>query len=191
MASFLDIGFLNNFSSIFVVIFIFTAVYAVLTFKKPLGDNKGINALIAFAVSFIFIFSEDAILVIKNAVPWWTIMIILLIFLVIAKESFGASWGGGFPTTMGSFILIVFIIIFVFAWGGAVGQKTLGYTTSNSSTITNAASNIRGEGSVASGDFNANLGATLFHPKVLGVILILVIALFSVLFITYPISFMK
>jgi len=184
MATPLDIGFLSNFSNIFVVLFVFTAVYALLLFKKPLGDNKGINSLIAFAVSFIFLFSEDAILIIKNAVPWWTLILILTIVLIIALETFGKPLISVFPA-YGTVILIVAFIIFIFAWANAAGQKTLGLTTNSS--ITAASQTIRGDGTVASGDFQQNLGATLFHPKVLGMILILVVALFAVWVITYPI----
>ncbi|MBD3203291.1 hypothetical protein GF327_03290 [Candidatus Woesearchaeota archaeon] len=186
MATFLDIAFLEHFSSIFVVIFVFTAVYAILTFKKPLGDNKGINALIAFAVSVLFIMSKDAIAIIRTAVPWWTLMVLVITFIIIGVEAFGSSFDPGTLQSFSTWILIIAIIIFVFAWAGVAGQKAGPYLGNESST--QAAENYGGSGNVASGNFQENLGATLFHPKVLGVILILVIALFAILFITWPIG---
>ncbi|MBN2422396.1 hypothetical protein JXB41_04150 [Candidatus Woesearchaeota archaeon] len=190
MATFLDIGFLTHFSSVFVVIFVFTAVYAVLTFKKPIGENKGVNALISFAIAIIFILSEDAILIIKAAVPWWTIMIIVVTFVVIGVEAFGSSFPATTVTSFSTWILIIAIIIFVFAWSGVAGQKAGPYLGENTSSLTEAAAAARGDGSVSTGSFQDNLGATLFHPKVLGLVLILIVALFTVLFITYPIKLM-
>ena len=42
-----------------------------------------------------------------------------------------------------------------------------------------------GSGDVASGSFNQNLGATLFHPKVLALLLMIVVATFATLWIGY------
>ncbi|MBU0756805.1 MAG: hypothetical protein KKF44_01960 [Nanoarchaeota archaeon] len=189
MATPLDVGFLQNFSDIFIWILVFTVTYAVqLVTKKPFGDNKGINALIAFSVSTIFILVPDVKDILVAAVPWWILILLLTVFLMLSLETFGNP----LITVMesyGTWILIAAILAFVFAWAGVAGQKAGPYLEgANASSITQAAATGRGDGTVASGSFQDNLGATLFHPKVLGMILVLAIALFAVLMITYPIK---
>jgi hypothetical protein len=188
MATPLDIGFLQHFESIFVVIFVFTAMYGVLMFKKPLGENKGVNALLAFSVAIIFVLFPDTVDIIKAAVPWWTIMIIVITFIIIGVEAFGSKFPTGTLQSFSTWVLIIAIVIFVFAWAGVSGQRAGPYLDENTSSITRSTDAARGDGNVASGSFQDNLGATLFHPKVLGVILILVVCLFTILFLTWPIT---
>lgn len=181
MATFLDILFLEHFSNIFVLLFVFVAIYAVLEVKKPFGAGaaRGINLMIAFAVSFLFIFAPDAIKIVRFAVPWFLILIIAYVFINIAKVAFGAEWQPDIPRTFGTWTLVFSVVIMLFAISSAIGQKAGPYLDGNVSS--GGAGN--GDGSVASGSFQENLGATLFHPKVLGVLVILVIMLFAALWI--------
>ncbi|MBN1501938.1 hypothetical protein JW930_00200 [Candidatus Woesearchaeota archaeon] len=184
MATFLDIVFLEHFSNIFIILFIFVAVYAVLQFKKPLGGNKGIDALFAFVVAILFIFSSDAIEIVRYAIPWFIILVVIYVFLNIAKEAFGAVWVETIPQTFGTWTLIFTIIIALLAISHVIGQKAGPYLNDqNTSSLTQATSYARGDGNVASGSFQENLGATLFHPKVLGILAILFIMLFAALWI--------
>ncbi len=183
MASLLDLSLIGYFSNIFVILFIFSATYAVLLFKKPLGDNKGINALIAATVAILFIFSQDAIDIIKSTVPWFIVMMISLVFVLLISQAFGVSMHPTITTNMSTYVLIICIIILVINVSHKLGPSAgpyLGNETVNPDVV-----EAGGTGDVGSGSFSQNFGATLFHPKVLALLLVLIICLFSVLWIGY------
>ena len=181
MASFLDITLIQGyFSNIFIILFIFTATYAVLTFKKPFGDAKGINALMSFSVAIIFLFSPDAIEIVKSTVPWFILMMVALMFVLIVTSSVNASIPDSLIRSIGTWVLVIGIIILVLNISLRLGQRAgpyLNETGDNGGAV--------GGGDVASSSFTQNLTATLFHPKVLGMLLVLLIAVFAVLWIGY------
>jgi hypothetical protein len=190
MATFLDIAFLDKFSSIFVVLFVFVLVYAVLTFKGAFGGNKGVSALLAFSVGFIFLFAPDAIEILKRTVPWMVLGLIGMVFIILLMQATGVGadvWSimsPGKQRSVVTWVIIYFFVDFLFAGSSVIGQKAGPYLGSNSTNSISRSTAVLGAGgSVASGSFQENLGATLFHPKVLGVILILVIALFTALWL--------
>ncbi len=74
------------------------------------------------------------------------------------------------------------IIIILLGLGFAVGQDLLSYTEGDSITD---ATNV-GSGSTATGSYQQNLAATLFNPKILGMILILAIASFTIRALSSP-----
>jgi hypothetical protein len=183
MASFLDLSLLNYFSNIFVILFIFAASYAILTFRGPFGENKGVNALISATLALIFIFSQDAIEVIKETVPWFIVMLVILMLVLLVTSSIGATMDPSIMKNMSVYILIIGIIILVINLSHRVGQN-VGPYLSNETTNTNVFP-ATGTGDVGSESYAQNFGATLFHPKVLALMLIIVIAVFSVLWIGY------
>jgi hypothetical protein len=185
MASLFDLSLVSYFSNIFIMLFIFAAIYAVLMFKKPLGDNKGINALIAATVSIIFIFSQDAIDIIKNTVPWFVIIMIALVFILMITQAFGASMPVATMASMGNWILIICIIILVINISYKIGPQAGPYLANGSINPDSVVAGTSGD--VGSGSFSQNFGATLFHPKVLALILVLIVALFAVLWIGYTV----
>ena len=93
MATLLDITLLNQFSSVFIILFIFTITYAVLTLtdKSPFKGNQPINAMLAATVAIMFVFSEDAVAIVRDSIPWFVIMMIALIFIFITIVSIGSK----------------------------------------------------------------------------------------------------
>lgn len=180
MASLLDISLLSHFSNVFVILFIFTALYAVLMFKKPFGDNKGINALLSASVAIIFIFSEDAIEVVKSTLPWYMIMVFVLIMVLIATVAFGASMPHVLTANIGTWVLIIALFILALNVSLRLGQQAGPFLNNQS-----ISERVAGTGDVATGSYQQNLGATLFHPKVLALMLVIMVAVFSVLWIGY------
>lgn len=187
MASLLDISLLDQFSVIFVILFIFTAVYAVLSFRKPFGDAKGINALLAFTIAIMFIFSQDAIEVVKASIPWYIVIMVALMFIFIIPASIGSQVPASFMKNVGNYVLIIGILILVVNVANRLGQGA-GPFLSNESI--NPDQVVAGEtGDVGTGSFTQNFGATIFHPKVLALLLVLIICLFAVMWIGYSPSF--
>lgn len=179
----LDVGFLGYFSPIFVFILIFTMVYGALQFTKLLGDNKILHAGIALVIAIIFLFSASAITVITFIAPWFTLLFIFIIFILIAYKLFGAT-DDQIKTVITKAsalqytILALAIIILLLGLGAGFGQELLGYSADISESRDAAVEAV--EGGTATGSYQQNLVATLFHPKILGMILILVIAAFTI-----------
>ncbi|MFH2019979.1 MAG: hypothetical protein ABIJ34_01065 [archaeon] len=182
MASLLDISLLSHFSDVFVILFIFVSVYAILMVKKPFGDVKGINALMAFSVSMIFIFSRDAIEIVKQQVPWMIIFLVALMLILLLTTSIGAELPAALMSNIGTYILVIALIILVINIGLRTGQQAGPYLGGNVSPDTVVAGQA---GDVGTTSVAQNFGATLFHPKVLAMLLIIIVSLFSVLLIGY------
>jgi len=183
MASLLDISLLDQFSVIFVVLFVFTAVYAVLMFRKPFGEAKGVNALLAFTIAIMFIFSKDAIEVVKASIPWYIVMMVALMFIFIIPASIGSEIPKMFMKNIGNYVLIIGIVILVVNVANRLGQNAgpfLGNETLDPDNV------VAGEGGdVGTGSFTQNFGATIFHPKVLALLLVMIVCLFAVLWIGF------
>ena len=80
MATFLDIAGLQHFSSFFVFIFVWLAVYAILTYSKVLGDNKGIHIVMGLIIGLLVLFSPIATGTIEYIAPWFAVVLIFVIF---------------------------------------------------------------------------------------------------------------
>ena len=178
MASLLDISLLSQFGDIFVILFIFTAAYAILMVKAPFGSNKGLNAMMAFAISMMFIFSKDAIAIVRDTVPWFILMMVILMLTLLATNSIGAVIPESLMVNIGTWIFVIGVIIFIINVSLRLGQDAGPFLGNNVTDPDNVIAG--GEGDVGSGSFSQNFSATLFHPKVLAMILVLVVALFAV-----------
>lgn len=163
---------------------------------KIFGDgHKGLHAIIALAMGFIVIYSKGVVNVIQTFTPWFTILILVIFFILFAVRMFGATdkdigmelKKDGVIVT---WIIIFTVIILLFSLGSGFGQKSLeegvgGTTVTTTGESMNVSTNGTGiGGSTATPDFNQNLYNTLFHPKVLGLILVMLLAVIAMLFLT-------
>jgi len=177
----IDITFLQYFSPIFVFVLVFVIVYAMLRFTKFMGENKILQSLISFFVAIIFLFSSSATTVVVVLAPWFTVFFIFIVFLLMAYKLFGAT-DDQIRNVLANVhavhytVLIVGIIILLFALGAGFGQELLGFTQGGD---TAAATDV-GDGSTGSSSYTQNLVATLFNTRVLGMVLILIIAAFTI-----------
>ncbi len=183
MASLLDISLLGHFSDVFIILFVFVAAYAILLFRGPFGSNKGLNALIAFAIAMMMAFSGQALSIVANTVPWAVLLMIVLMMALLAARSVGVDLPASLTKNLGTWVLVILVIVFVINVSMQLGQTAGPYLSNGSVNPDYVEAN--GEGDVASGSFAQNFGATLFHPKVLAMILILIIGLFTVLLVGY------
>ena len=177
----LDVGFLSYFSPIFIFVLVFTMGYGVFQFTKMFGDNKVLHALISFFIAVVFLFSTAATTVIMVIAPWFTVLFIFIIFILMAYKMFGATDNQikevvSKASAVQYTILALAIIILLFGLGAGFGQELL----EGAGDITEARDAAAGEGSTATSSFQQNLVSTLFNAKILGMILILVIAAFTI-----------
>ncbi|MFO7711030.1 MAG: hypothetical protein R6V53_04680 [Candidatus Woesearchaeota archaeon] len=179
MATPLDIGLLDHFEIIFPFLFILVFGYAILTKLKPFGDdNKGIYAVIAFVLAVMTIFSPIVRETFVTAAPWFVLLFIFLIFTVIAYMALGASEDdivNVLKSSENRFInLWVFALILIIALGSLTTVLSrhggVGTTPTEDLNMTEA------EASEQESEF----WSTLVHPKVLGMVLILLVSFFTI-----------
>jgi len=190
MATILDLGLLQSFDVIFPVILIFALVFAILQKTKIVGDSLGINSIIAVAVAFMALLSENVIQVVKFIVPWFIIAIIFFLLIILVFQVFGAKESDIFnyikgDKAIGWVIIGVGIVIIFAAFANVLGQQ-LTEASLQGAQGANASTTSIGSSSVATGNFQQNIYSTLFHPKVLGLLILFGIAVFAVALLTGP-----
>jgi hypothetical protein len=188
MAVFLDISIIKSFSAIFTFILVFVIVYGLLGMFKPLGDKKqGLYALMAAILGFMVAISDGVTAVLQTFTPWFTILILIIFFVLFAVKLFGVSDSditAAFKkkSSILTWLLILTFIIIMFSLGAGFGQKTLEQGQHNGTTVSVSTGNETTP--TDTGSFSQNLYNTLYHPKILGLILVMLIVVFAMLFLT-------
>ena len=169
MATFLDIGLFAAFAPIFAFLFVWVFVFAILEYTKLFAENKGLHAMLAFILAVLTMLSPKLVQLIGMLAPMFVVAIIFLVFLLLLYKIFGVKddWITEAVTGKSSafyWILIVAVVIVVGSIAQVYGSEILSLTqgTGNQTGIA------------------ANLGATLFHPKVLGFAVMMLIAVFTI-----------
>jgi hypothetical protein len=176
-------------------------LYGILGFTKALGDNKFVHAMISFCVALLALVSYRASEVIAILTPWFVILFIFIIFVLIAFKSMGVS-DSQILSAMGEYKAIVWwvvavsLIIGVISLTNVFGQTMLeqqsgfeeGYIENVDGTYTLSDGRIvnapTGGLSSATSNFRNNATRTIFHPRVLGFALIGIISAFTIFFMT-------
>ncbi|HIG93153.1 TPA: hypothetical protein HA242_05915 [Candidatus Woesearchaeota archaeon] len=180
MATLFDIGLLRSFDVVFPFLLVWALVFALLQKTKVIGQSMGINSVIATVAAFTVLLSQTAIDIINFMIPWFVIALIFFVLLILIFQTFGAKEEHVLSAlqkdkAIGWVIVGVALVIMIAAFGNVLGQK---FTESAfQGTSVNATTNANG---VATANFQQNITATLFHPKVLGLMVLFAIAIFAV-----------
>ncbi len=187
MATPLDTSLMSHFEVIFPFLFILVISYAILSSIKVFGDNKGIKLLLSFLLGVSMLFSTIARETINMAAPWFVLLFVFIIFALIAymalgaeaKDIHGVLTGGNYRYINFWVLGIIVIIIFgsltsVISKHGGIGNKL--DTGSSGSAATTASGNAS---QIPASEQESEFWSTLFHPKVLGFLLIMLVAFFT------------
>ncbi|MBN2457666.1 hypothetical protein JXB31_00875 [Candidatus Woesearchaeota archaeon] len=208
----MDGGLLNFFSPVFIFLFIFALLYAIFQWAKIFGTNKVIHAMLAIVIAlFGSFFSQSARGMIEYVIPWFTFLLIFGVIIIVMFKMFGVSdesltFAVKTPAVMWT-ILIVAVVLLLGALSSAFGEKTLSFTQESTTETSDGSSDANGElnadsdtekgilnpgnpgsGGTATGDIKHNIGATFYHPRVLGMLFILLIAATALRMLTGPAS---
>jgi len=157
MATFLDVTTLQSFSVIFVFVFVVLVIYAILLYTKVFGRNQFINLAVGVLFAFFVIMSDLATTIIKKIAPIFAVILVLVAIVSMASKSLGPG------TNVDSSLKWVVMIVLVVA------------------LIVGAMSVVRDNIDVPeTGDDYSKTSTVIFHPKFLGIILIFMIAVFTV-----------
>ncbi|MEM4246743.1 MAG: hypothetical protein QXR48_00245 [Candidatus Woesearchaeota archaeon] len=178
MATLLDIGLLQKFDVIFPFIFVLVIVYAVLTRTKWMENKQALAFLLAFVLAVMTLFSSIAVKTINRMAPWFIILVIFGILLILAYQAFGVKeetildvlTKSEYRHNFAWWVLALMLII---------GIGTLTSVVSEEKQFTKLAAGENVTGIPAEGE-QIGFWATIFHPKVLGLALILLIAMFTI-----------
>ena len=167
MATLLDLGLLKGFSDIFAWLLVFVIIYGALEVTNLL-KNKGLHALLAFAVTAVVVITGGGTNLVTAMVPWVVVMAALLLFLFMLGQFAGLSakdivgnFGGKGATW---YLIIPLFIILVIAWTQGPNEATTPVDETTGELITVEQPGQRPFISI------------ITNPQVLGLILILSIS---------------
>lgn len=181
MVTILDVGLLQNFSIIFSLVFVIAIVYGIFEMGKIFGDSKGLHALIALIVGLMVIMVPNISKIIGVMIPWFILLFIFILFLIIAYKIFGATDSDVLSALKVDnvviwVIIIIAIVIVIGSFSNVYGQSMLSKTTSNTTGSTGTGTGQASD----TGSYAQNVSATFFHPQVLGLIFIMLVAVFTI-----------
>lgn len=181
MATFLEVGLLENFSILFSFLFVMAIVFGIFSLTGVLSENRGIQVILSFVIGLMVLIVPDVNRLITTMVPWFVLFFIFILFLLMAYKIFGATDADimGVLRTNGAitwFVGIIFIIIIIAAFSSVYGGTLLPVTSDGTDGIPLEG----GEVNTATTDYGTNVAATFFHPKVLGMLFILILGVFAV-----------
>ena len=181
MATPLDTGLLQHFDSIFPFLLILVFGYIILTRISWFNENKAIAAIMAFSLAILSLFNPVAIKTINIMAPWFVLLFVFMLLVFMAYVAFGVKEDtilqtitqGNYAKDFGWWILAIVLIIGLGSLSTVISQEK-GFTPLTTADNASAAAPA-GTGTEESGFWE-----TLFHPKVLGLALILLIAMFTI-----------
>lgn len=212
MATFMDISLVGHFSAIFVFLLIFVVIYGFLLVTNILKDkpgSKGLYAIVALAIAFLFSVSGDAMTLVSVMTSWFTVLIIFLFLIFFVVRMFVGDDDSFFSTLMSKnsvvwVMIIVFIIIFIISLSNVFGQRMLeNQGSANTDVMVTDNQNLSQETTTTiyvdesgkeisrtvdsratdTDDFSNNVLKTFVHPKVLGMFLLMLIGFFAIILI--------
>jgi len=157
MVAFLSTSILEYFAPIFAFLLVTLILYAVLNSTNILGDNSRLNFIIALAAGVLTLFSNSAIGLVNYMTPWIVFVLFFIVMLFMIYSYFGLGDKEKWEMVAGpKAVYTVFIVLLIFGIKKVVGPF------------------IPNEGG---GDAFAQI---LFSPRILGVIVILLVAMWAV-----------
>lgn len=179
MATPLDVGLLQNFSIIFSFLLVLVIVYGIASYTKLLGESMAIHALIALLLAISLMFSPTVREVINLMAPWFVLLFIFTIFIILAFKVFGTSNEdimGVLKNKEHSYIIWWTVAIALVIGLGSLSHVTFGtgQTPEAASTVGNITATSPDERGTSA------FFSIITHPKILGMILILLIGSFTI-----------
>jgi len=188
---------ITSFSPIFIFIFVFAIIFGVLQASKIFKEAKNLYGIIAFILAILAIVNSDFVKMLTMILPWIAMMVIffflmffILMFLGMDNNLILQVMGG--PTKASTFWWVFGAVIFLVVWslGSIMGQRYLesgtGLVGDDNSTLQDYQNNVDSSerATTATNNFQGNLTNILFHPAVLGMALILIIAMMALIMLT-------
>ncbi len=161
MATFLDVTGLQHFSNFFVFLFVWLVVWAILGYTKILGENRPVQVVLGLIIALLALLSPTVTGAIAYISPWFALLFVVLIFIIAALKVFGATSAdiasfGQLKVAFVAFVVLIFVIGIM--------------------------SYVREQSDIPTGEDvdYTKTASVIFHPKVLGIVFVLLIAVFTI-----------
>ncbi len=167
-------------------------MFGILQVVKIFGEkSQNLNAIIGFCIALFLTFADKPRLIVNGMIPWFALMFVFGLFLLTAMRFiFGSEAGDsmllsmlGGKTGAGWWVGVGAIIILIVGISSVIGDP-LADSGENATTDASTGNSDGSSGSTATDDYRTNVLNTLYHPKLLGAVVLLLIALFAILLIT-------
>lgn len=180
MATPLDVGLLQKFDVVFPFLLIIVVTYVALTRINYFKENQAYAFIIAFALGVLSLFNTVVIKTINMMAPWFVLLFIFMLLIFMAYTAFGVKEDtiigtittGNYAKDFGWWVFAIVLIIGLGSLSTVISQEK-GFTPLT--TGENASVVPEGAGTEETGFWE-----TLFHPKILGLVLIFMIAMFTI-----------
>src|SRR3989344_4620755 len=115
MATFLDVTGLQYFANVFVFIFVWLVVYAVLAYSRILGSKTIIHIIVGLVLALLVLISPVATGAIAFIAPWFAVLFVFIILVSVGLKSFGASSSeiANYAGLKWAFMIILIIVLVV------------------------------------------------------------------------------
>lgn len=175
MASLISSQLFSFMNPVFVFLFTYALVYALLIKSKVLGEHKGVSSILSLVIA-IFVASSSDYALISSAFPPFILILLLFVFLLIIghflgldSKNFVKIFGGERGASW--FVFIIALILIGAILANFYGGKLLEMGTQSNSTTE------------PQSEFQKNLVKSVFNENVLGFILVLLVAFLAMRFI--------
>ncbi len=176
MATLLDFSLLRFLMPLFVFIFIFAAVYALVSKTEIFGKNQALKLLLSISVAAVSLFAGSLVTAFGSIIPWLVFIVVIVMLIFAFYTAFGVKsdevWN-----VMGGQVTIFVIILVVIAIGlTAAFKKDVSPFEGERDGVSDSAAVTAERG----GDVQSETIRTLTHPRLLAALFILVVASFTV-----------
>lgn len=176
MATLLDVGLLGHFAPIFTFLLVYVLAYAFLTKTALLGDNKGVYAIVALVLAALTLFFPPVVALITIMAPWFVFVMVTIFLILLLFMAFGVKA----DTITNIFTKDKLVLWVIVGFGIAIFLFGLSQVFGDVLAGGGGGGAVTEEGTEGSGDFNEDVTRTIFHPKVMGVIFLLIIAALAI-----------
>jgi hypothetical protein len=179
---------LGHFEIIFPFLFVVVISYAILTHLKIFGEKKDtLYGMLAFILGVMFLFSPTVREILNMAAPWFVLFFIFIIFTLVAFMAFGVEISqivNVMKTKEYGYINIWIIVIILIITLGSITtvvsrQGGIGTADTETGSSDNTV-NINSSSAEIQKNQESAFWSTIVHPKVLGMLLIMLIGMFTV-----------
>ncbi|MBI4147818.1 hypothetical protein HY490_00850 [Candidatus Woesearchaeota archaeon] len=178
--TFLDIGLFPFFAILWPFLFVMVVSFAFMSKMKVLGENAAVHAMIAFLLGIITIFSSVAVKTIGLMAPWFVLLFIFGVFIVMVYMSFGISekniletlTGREYGNTFGIWIIALSLIIGLGSLSAVISEEQGFAALGGKQAVSPAGEPAQVE--------TAGFFAILTHPKVLGFAVVMLVGFFTI-----------
>ena len=111
MATFLDIAGQEYIGTIMVFLLVVVGVYAMLSSVKFFSAPHWVYALLATIMAFFVVISPTATNIARNVGPWFAVLFVLMLFVMMAGKMVGGDGGETLAKTF-FYVFIFFMVVF-------------------------------------------------------------------------------